>query len=178
MVLTRTVITPTVCCRRQHSAIQSDWHLCPRRANLPQSWQGQKERGRKKKPTNKNKRSSEWVLTQIPLMVIKSPQCSVMPRLCLGKLLQFSAMVTSLKIKLFIAECHLLLPGKVHPNNHTGHIIIANRSFHLQTQKCCAEVVMLSPVKGRGKEQERWVHGQENFSRQNDGQGGGRAQLS
>ena len=88
----------------------------------------------------------------------KIPKCSVMPRLCLGKLLQFSAVVTSSKIKLFTAECHLLLTGKARSNNYTGHIIIMNGAFHLQIQKCCAEVVSLSPVEGgwkRGKDREK-----------------------
>lgn len=161
-------VTITDCCRMQCSALQSDCHLCPCRANLPQSCQGQGE---------KEENSSGWTLTHISLLV-KSPQCSVMPKLCLGKLLQFSAIVTSSKIRQFTAECHLLLPGKAQSKNYTGHIIITNRAFHLQI--CWSVVVIPSEgwgEKGERQGEERWAHGQEGFSRQNGGQGTDGAQL-
>lgn len=147
----------------------SDYNLCPSRASLPQTCQGQGE---------KRKTNSRWILAHISL-VLKSPLCSVMPRLCLGKLLQFYAIITSSKIRLFTAECHLLLPGKACSNNYTGHITIMNRAFHLQIQKCCAEVVSNSEQWGRGESQgeERQTYGQQSPSGQKSGQGKDEAQV-
>lgn len=106
-------------------------------------------------------------------LMLKSPLCSVMPRLCLGKLLQFYAIITSSKIRLFTDECHLLLPGKACSNNYTGHITIMNRAFHLQIQKCCAEVLSNPEQRGRQESQgeERQTCGKPSPSGQKNGQG-------
>lgn len=84
------------------------------------------------------------MLTQISLMA-KSPQHSMMPRLCLGKLLQFPTMVTCSKIRLFAATAWQST------FSYSGHTVIMNGAFHLQIQKCRAEEASLSPVAGGGR---------------------------
>lgn len=84
------------------------------------------------------------MLTQISLMA-KSPQCSMMPRLCLGKLLQFPTTVTCSKIRLFAATAWQST------FSYSGHTVIMNGAFHLQIQKCRAEEASLSPVAGGGR---------------------------
>lgn len=58
---------------------------------LPSLTQQGKSSSKLPRARGERKKKQQW-MTQISLMV-KSPQCSVMPRLCLGKLLQFSVIV-------------------------------------------------------------------------------------